>query len=697
MANICSLCSSIPFLDLPVFPKWLRTYHIPVGGRSNLIPFVPEKHAVEVGEDNRGVRNKVKPEMSLGIPYHKDSMALSASANTCELCSIVYKSVLEVKNIWDGEQKNPRFTYYDRSGPPKYELFLSARREDGEDGFIVWSMSEKNTEIFLMASVGYCVDDNSPLSHHFRGRPIAQEATKPVNFERFRSWLKQCESDHQQCSSLESRPTTPTWPLRLLDIRTDERSVTSIKLLESPPVGVKYASLSHCWGDSLQFTLTHATLHSHKEGIKVSSLPKTYQDAVCVAHELGIPYIWIDSLCICQDDGADWERESAKMASIYNNAYLTIASSSASSDGAGFLNPREPPKYVSVPVEVLEGGQAPAVKGNLVLFPVAQHLAASGSHYVEMAPEPLSTRAWALQERFLARRALLFSGGQAFYECAQFFVSEDGYHTTKTWFHLKDKYDNSPSSPEMRPDFYYRAGKKWYEMLRHYSNKKMTKEADKLPALSGLTRAFEDVMGGDYVAGLWKSDLIEGMAFQCFGGKHERPAQWRAPSWSWASIDGTLAVTEIGGWDDLVEVKDVRVEVKGENPYGEVSSGELHLRCTLEKLKVSEEQEKDADKIPHKRHPRLCIDRGDSFGHYVSFDIKENNERVHEMDLWGIPLAARLDDDRPYAYMLVVVPDDSDSRKAFRREGYCFVGGEDALQRWKKAKEGDDLTDVVLI
>ena len=75
-----------------------------------------------------------------------------------------------------------------------------------------------------------------------------------------------------------------------------------------------YATLSHCWGKTQIITTTTATLESRKKGIGYNQLSKTFQDAVVITHELGLRYIWIDSLCILQDDLSDWETESKNMA-----------------------------------------------------------------------------------------------------------------------------------------------------------------------------------------------------------------------------------------------------------------------------------------------------------------------------------------------------------------------------------------------
>lgn len=58
---------------------------------------------------------------------------------------------------------------------------------------------------------------------------------------------------------------------------------------------------------------------------------------VSLEHNLGIPYLWIDSLCIIQDMQADKEYEMARMAQIYKDAYLTICAARSDDVNRGFL------------------------------------------------------------------------------------------------------------------------------------------------------------------------------------------------------------------------------------------------------------------------------------------------------------------------------------------------------------------------
>src|SRR5438034_1924444 len=71
------------------------------------------------------------------------------------------------------------------------------------------------------------------------------------------------------------------------------------------------------------------------------ALPKTFQDAVLLTRALGVRYLWIDSLCIIQDDEKDWKRENPKMGEVYQYATITIAAAHArdSSEGCFYEEP----------------------------------------------------------------------------------------------------------------------------------------------------------------------------------------------------------------------------------------------------------------------------------------------------------------------------------------------------------------------
>ncbi|KAF0320296.1 het domain-containing protein [Colletotrichum asianum] len=112
-----------------------------------------------------------------------------------------------------------------------------------------------------------------------------------------------------------------------------------------------YVALSHCWGPEQLHPpeTTWSNLRQRQECIDLTTLPSTFRDAVLVTRNLGVQYLWIDSLCIVQDDTADWQTESSKMAGYYSNAYLVISAAQAEDSTQGFLDAVDAHPYLIPP------------------------------------------------------------------------------------------------------------------------------------------------------------------------------------------------------------------------------------------------------------------------------------------------------------------------------------------------------------
>ncbi|KAF2805628.1 uncharacterized protein BDZ99DRAFT_540174, partial [Mytilinidion resinicola] len=139
-------------------------------------------------------------------------------------------------------------------------------------------------------------------------------------------------------------------------------------------------------------------------------MPPAFQTAIFVCRYLEIPHLWIDSLCIEQDNKFDWDGEMPKMAYYYNNAYLTISLSSSPNSTHSSL-PR-PPKAGRV-LPLLQPYSFVSVQK------VPSHFAMSSTRFCIKTSDalPLFSRAWALQERLLARRVLHFGPEELVWEC----------------------------------------------------------------------------------------------------------------------------------------------------------------------------------------------------------------------------------------------------------------------------------------
>jgi hypothetical protein len=159
-------------------------------------------------------------------------------------------------------------------------------------------------------------------------------------------WLRDCVK-HEKCTYRHDR----RFPTRILDIG-DTQSDTII-LREPLNQSGCYICLSYCWGGARFIKTTRQNIGDHKKGIPWEALPKTFQDAIQVTRLLGIWYIWIDALCIVQDDYEDWERQAGRMATIYQNSFITIAATSAISPNAGLFSSSEKFELGSVYVQLI--------------------------------------------------------------------------------------------------------------------------------------------------------------------------------------------------------------------------------------------------------------------------------------------------------------------------------------------------------
>ena len=132
-----------------------------------------------------------------------------------------------------------------------------------------------------------------------------------------KDWIETCRVNHFLCNQVE-KSISPSCPTRLIELTAQAARIICLSSSQS----VTYVALSHCWGAGLPIKSTKSTIDGHMININEEMMPKTYQNAIAIARELGYSYIWIDSLCIIQDDAQDWEVEAARMAMVYERADL---------------------------------------------------------------------------------------------------------------------------------------------------------------------------------------------------------------------------------------------------------------------------------------------------------------------------------------------------------------------------------------
>jgi hypothetical protein len=213
-------------------------------------------------------------------------------------------------------------------------------------------------------------------------------------------------------SAESSSSVSSSMPTRVLDLGTSEGDLDdNIRLLEttsfepSEIVGFRWVALSHRWGTLPQFKTLKANLQKHYERIAFGALPKTFQDAVLVTRGLGLKYLWIDSLCIVQDDKDDWSREALRMGNIYRDSFSTIAAHTAADSAAGFLR-----SSLALPESVCLGGASGSPQD------IAFYVTLPFDFVMDVDNSALSKRAWVLQERLLPTRIIHFTPSRIYIE-----------------------------------------------------------------------------------------------------------------------------------------------------------------------------------------------------------------------------------------------------------------------------------------
>ncbi|KAL9115744.1 MAG: hypothetical protein Q9227_000112 [Pyrenula ochraceoflavens] len=604
---LCSLCRDIPWESLPTIPDDL-------GAILSGLPYI------------QAIPNW--PTAVRGHPHHQSLDTLRQSASSCSLCSLicesaenVQKELEDLKPKWEaGEARQ-----YDW---PTWEMWLVKRRKGGDGCWVMsfvdtqshWGQRRKDRgveEAWMVAALGICVRDGDFLDSLIVGRPVEVDGGTPTAIGRAQKWLQECD-EHSDCN-----PGETLLPSRIIDV--GDVNSPEVRLWEPVPEGTigKYLSLSYCWGKSKEFTTTRATIEERKRGITIADIPATYQDIIKLTRSLGIRYLWIDSLCICQDEHSDWERESAKMLSTYSNAYLTVAASRASESAEGFLGPRSDRKYVQL--DYSRGG----VQGEALAFSLPLREELVKNDYITLPKEPLSERAWGLQERVLSHRVLLYGTNQMFFECNRGYRGEDGLF-------LKERHDcihkrEGGDTPNVIPRYYegfelnkrpkHSILKGWYNLLWRYGPKKLSHAADKLPAISGLASIYSERIESEYLAGLWRHQIIEGLAWQ--GLDYRRVSEYRAPSWSWASGDGIPATGQTIAFDELATMLDAKITLKGDNPFGEVTGGWIKLCAPIEQLYLILDNwdPETPGHVPYENNVKVRTAGGNPEGQHSRFDF----------------------------------------------------------------------------
>jgi hypothetical protein len=427
-----------------------------------------------------------------------------------------------------------------------------------------------------------------------------------------RKSLIDCLMDH----NIDDCPGKKTGqlPRRILDLgpvtgQVDENGPVMLKECKEGDKAI-YTTLSYCWGDpQYQLITTKSNLRLHLRGWPSAQfLPKTFADAIRVTRHLGVQYLWIDALCIIQDDEMDKLEQIEAMSDIYRNSILTISASLATGVSEGFLSSGKPLKAAA---------QIPLLISNSI-DPKHGLIFLRGDWVpISISDEPLYSRAWTFQEAVLSPRVLDFNTYNSVHMCSDFeYPSIFPGHKVVDYewpgqeifknIHRLESFKFFQLFYRSHPRYAFRDGEfdldsfgMWRYVVFEYSSRHLSFPEDRLPALAGIAKRLTP-FAGTYVAGLWKESIVHHL-----GWEHKSMQTWPqggseadlesdsirsshgtsykarpSPSWSWVSVPYGVFIAPLLTAD--ARLVECHVQLASEkSPYGQVRRATIMLEARI--------------------------------------------------------------------------------------------------------------------
>ncbi|KAF2827068.1 HET-domain-containing protein [Ophiobolus disseminans] len=398
--------------------------------------------------------------------------------------------------------------------------------------------------------------------------------------KKMRTWFHGRIRGRERSPVMSSETSERITAKRLLKLEPESDIVCLVEM-EGPET---YAVLSYCWGGDQSTKTTKSNMALHVNGINISTLSQSIQDAIRVTKLLQLNYIWVDALCIVQDDPEDLGREISKQGRIYQNGAITILAGGAASTQSGFLHHRTRlhPRFI-MKVDLPDSREVRLITD----------FEGTGNRFtIEIPEDPVDSRAWIYQEVLLSPHVLYFSPTQlTFFSPGA--VHADGGPPLHILSDIRGSASILLLSPKIKSPYFGIAVHNWHKFLWKYSTLQLSQPADKLLALSAIAEAYgcgimdSHTARNSYKAGLWQQHMPVSLAWNVNPIFITGRPPYRAPSWSWASVDGRIRGHSAYTRDPRNErytAKVLRCEIQLASsvaPYGQVTGGELHIEAHM--------------------------------------------------------------------------------------------------------------------
>ncbi|KAI1172565.1 heterokaryon incompatibility protein-domain-containing protein [Nemania sp. FL0916] len=507
---------------------------------------------------------------------------LQGLLNRCELCSWL-------DSLWGGISSSSVGRYgVLKAGENASRIVVCAETYSMSlvgrypvDEILFFGLWEENTalhphwgrcQVFAKCTVDVFCSLDDAASRFIQNRPINRFPGSAGNLELAQRWLRECQISHAKC-----RQFSHTYmPLRILRISSpnDCSSCDYHVALETTrdTAAEPFAALSYCWGGDQPYKTTKARMQLGDVSLQWRKLLRSIQDAVKTTVALGLEYLWVDSLCIIQDDDEDKALQIADIARIYSQATVTIIASRASKFSHGFLGEIDLTSQTQLAVRLpFRCPDKDQTVGSAYLVQI------DGSR---TGSEPIDSRAWTLQERYLSNRILEFGSYQTRWTCATSSAStttagsyadgwkwdsnSQGHASQILYLHADLLADLAELTKQRSGAAWVRdhIHSRWQTILGEYTPRLLSVPTDRILGISGVADRFLSHLrneGGDeneeYLAGMWRSSLPSllcwhAVAAETAAGSQQQngrvgvgvglppaPTVYQGPSWSWVGVN----------------------------------------------------------------------------------------------------------------------------------------------------------------
>ena len=345
-----------------------------------------------------------------------------------------------------------------------------------------------------------------------------------LDLNKVSKWIKVCDTTHTRCHCTTTEPSTAISSQNAFFISVSRRCIIKAHL------GERYIALSYVWGPQLsQLGATRANFPFLRSEGSLSwpqiweRIPGTIQRAMKFASMLEVDLLWVDRLCIVQDDPVHTASQINSMASVYSNAYFTLCAADGTDANSGLqgIPGSSKPRNLQQDIFAFHGVQSTVNMAR----PIYQEC----NVYDE--------RAWTLQETVLSTRTLAFRHSGLYWRCqTMLYAEQDRAHII---IRSMDQTIRHCGSQWPSVD-------RWASLVFNYQQRRMTYEHDALRAFSGILEAMSEYMPGGFHFGL--PELFFDMALlwipYFYLTRREGAAigdqGFAFPSWSWAGWRGEL-------------------------------------------------------------------------------------------------------------------------------------------------------------